>query len=294
MSALAKQIAVITGGASGLGAALGGLFGREEMAVVVIDIDGPKAEAAAATLRTSGVDALAIEANVADPASLDAAAAATEARFGQCHVLCANVSVVQLKALDDTSLDEWRWILDVNVLGTIATVNAFLPLIRRSGPASRSAGGRSGPAERHIMLTSSVAALRRTSHQGAYSASKAALTSYGDTLRNELRGEGIGVSVLFPHGMQTNHLQSSTSVRPPHLGPSVDQRALDAVIHEMAAAVTETVTAEEAVRDLVVQLLDDAPYIITHGLTARPAWRQRCADIDAAFDRMESLRQYPS
>jgi NAD(P)-dependent dehydrogenase (short-subunit alcohol dehydrogenase family) len=282
MSALAKQIAVVTGGASGLGAALGALFGREEMAVVLIDIDGAKAEEAAATLRTSGVDALAIEANVAEPSSLDAAAAATEARFGQCHTLCANVSVVQLKSLDDTSLDEWRWILDVNVLGTIATVNAFLPLMRKSA------------GERHVILTSSVAALRRTSHQGAYSASKAALTSYGETLRNELRGEGIGVSVLFPHGMQTNHLQSSTSVRPPHLGPSVDKRALDAVIHEMAAAVTETVTAEEAVRDLVVQLLDDAPYIITHGLTARPAWRERCAEIDAAFDRMESLRQYPS
>ena len=283
MSALAKKIAVITGGASGLGAALGSLFGREQMAVVVIDIDGPKAEAAAATLRTSGVDAMALEADVADPSSLEAAAAATEARFGQCHILCANVSVVQLKSLDDTSLDEWRWILDVNVLGTIATVNAFLPLMRRTA----------GPGSRRVMITSSVAALRRSSHQGAYSASKAALTSYGDTLRNELRDEGIGVSVLFPHGMQTNHLQSSTSVRPSHLGPSVDQRALDAVIHEMAAAVTETVSAEEAVRDLVPQLLDDAPYVITHGLTARPAWRERCAEIDAAFDRMESLRQYP-
>ena len=291
MSAQAKQIAVVTGGASGLGAALGGLFGREDMAVVVIDIDGPKAEAAAAALRTTGVDAMAIEADVSEPSSLDVAAAATDVRFGQCHILCANVSVVQLKSLDDTSLDEWRWILDVNVLGTIATVNAFLPLMRRS-ETSPSAGG-SGPGGRHIMLTSSVAALRRTSHQGAYSASKAALTSYGETLRNELRGEGIGVSVLFPHGMQTNHLQSSTSVRPPHLGPSIDKRALDAVIHEMAAAVTETVTAEEAVRDLVPQLHDDAPYIITHGLTVRPAWRQRCTEIDAAFDRMESLRQYP-
>jgi NAD(P)-dependent dehydrogenase (short-subunit alcohol dehydrogenase family) len=281
MSALTKQIAVVTGGASGLGAALGALFGREDMAVVVIDIDGPKAEVAAATLRTSGVDALAIEADVSEPSSLDAAAAATEARFGQCHVLCANVSVVQLKSLDDTSLDEWRWILDVNVLGTIATVNAFLPLMRRS------------QGERRIMLTSSVAALRKNSHQGAYAASKAALTSYGDTLRNELRREGIGVTVLFPHGMQTNHLQSSTSVRPPNLGPSVDKRALDAVIQEMASAVTETVSAEEAVRDLLPQLLDDAPYIVTHGLTARPAWRQRCEEIDAAFDRMESLRQYP-
>jgi NAD(P)-dependent dehydrogenase (short-subunit alcohol dehydrogenase family) len=208
MGALAKQIAVVTGGASGLGAALGALFGREQMAVVVIDIDGPKADAAAATLRAAGVDALAIEANVAEPSSLEAAAAATEARFGQCHILCANVSVVQLKSLDDTSLDEWRWILDVNVLGTIATVNAFLPLMRRT-PDSRSDEGRSGPdsrrGTRRVMITSSVAALRRSSHQGAYSASKAALTSYGDTLCNELRDEGIGVSVLFPHGMQTNH-----------------------------------------------------------------------------------------
>jgi len=281
MNALGKQVAVITGGASGLGAALGGLFGREEMAVVVIDIDGPKAEAAASTLRTSGVDALAIEADVSDPSSLDAAAAATDSRFGQCHILCANVSVVQLKSLDDTSLDEWRWIFDVNVLGTIATVKAFLPLIRRS------------QGDRHILVTSSVAALRRTSHQGAYSASKAALTSFGDTLRNELRDERIGVTVLFPDGMQTNHLQSSTSVRPAHLGASVDQRALDAVIHEMAAATTEIVTADEAVCDLVPQLREDVPYIVTHGLTVRPAWRQRCGEVDAAFDRMESLRGYP-
>ena len=280
MSVLASKVAVITGGASGLGAALGSLFGGEGMSVVVIDIDGAKADESAASLRAAGVNASALEADVSKPSSIEAAAAATEARFGQCQILCANVSVVQLKALDDTTLDEWRWILDVNVLGTIATVNAFLPLVRRS------------EGERHIVITSSVSALRRTSHQGAYSASKAALTSYGETLRNELRGEGIGVNVVFPHGMQTNHLQSSTRVRPSGFGPAVDKRALDAVIDEMAAAATETVTAGEAVRDLLPQLLDDAPYIVTHGLTTRPAWRQRCEEIDEAFDRMELLRGY--
>jgi NAD(P)-dependent dehydrogenase (short-subunit alcohol dehydrogenase family) len=281
MDALAGKIAVVTGGASGLGAALGQLFGAAAMAVVLIDIDETKAEATAQSLRAAGVDALAIGADVSVSASLDAAAATTEARFGGCHFLCANVSVVQLKSLDDTTLDEWRWILDVNVLGTIATVNAFLPLMRRS------TGGR------HIVLTSSVAALRRTSHQGAYSASKAALTSYGETLRTELSDERIGVSILFPHGMQTTHLQSSTKVRPAGLGPSVEQRALDAVIHEMAGATTEVVTPEEAVRDLLPQLLDDVPYVVTHGRSTRPAWRQRVEEIDTAFDRMESLRRYP-
>ncbi|HEV8297931.1 MAG TPA: SDR family NAD(P)-dependent oxidoreductase [Acidimicrobiales bacterium] len=281
MSGLAGQTAVITGGASGLGAALGQLFGAEKMAVALIDIDGPKVEETAKSLREAGIDGLAIEADVSEPSSLDAAAATTEARYGGCHVLCANVSVVQLKALDDTTLEEWRWILGVNVLGTIATVNAFLPLIRRS------------QGDRHIVITSSVAALRRTSHQGAYSASKAALTSYGETLRNELLDEGIGVSILFPHGMQTTHLQSSTKVRPSGFGSPVSQRALDAVIHEMAGAATETVSADEAVRYLLVQLLDDAPYIVTHGRTTRPAWQQRVAEIDAAFDRMESLRGYP-
>jgi len=112
-------------------------------------------------------------------------------------------------------------------------------------------------------------------------------------LRNELRGEGIGVSILFPHGMQTTHLQSSTRVRPVGFGAAVDQRALDAVMHEMAGAATETVSADDAVRDVVAQLLDDAPYIVTHGRTVRPAWQQRVAEIEAAFDRMESLRGYP-
>jgi NAD(P)-dependent dehydrogenase (short-subunit alcohol dehydrogenase family) len=192
------------------------------------------------------------------------------------------VSVVQLKSLASTTLDEWRWILGVNVLGTIATVDAFLPLLRRS------------TGERHIVLTSSVAALRRTSHQGAYSASKVALTSYGETLRAELCDEGIGVSILFPHGMQTNHLQSSTDVRPEGFGPPLEQRALDAVVREMAGASSEVVTADEAVSGLLPQLLDDVPYVVTHGRTTRPAWRDRVDEIEAAFDRMESHRGYPA
>ena len=280
MGALAGKIAVVTGGGSGLGAALGRLFGAEKMAVVLIDIDGAKAESSAEALRAVGVDAIAIEADVSEPASLGAAAAATETRFGGCHFLCANVSVVQLKSLGSTTLDEWRWILGVNVLGTIATVDAFLPLLRRS------------TGERHVVLTSSVAALRRTSHQGAYSASKVALTSYGETLRSELHEEGIGVSILFPHGMQTNHLQSSTDVRPEGFGAPLEQSALDAVIREMAGASTEVVTADEAVSGLLPQLLDDVPYVVTHGRSTRPAWRQRVDDIEAAFDRMESHRAY--
>ena len=77
---------------------------------------------------------------------------------------------------DDTSLDEWRWLVGLNLIGTVATVQTFLPLIRRSH------------GDRRIALTSSVAALRPSSNQGAYTAAKAAITSYGETLRSQGRG----------------------------------------------------------------------------------------------------------
>jgi NAD(P)-dependent dehydrogenase (short-subunit alcohol dehydrogenase family) len=201
-------VAVLTGAGSGFGAAMAQRFACADMSIVALDIDGARAEQTAESARSSGVKAISMPVDVANRASLEAAATATDAAFGACTVLCANVGVQQFGSIERLTEQDWRWVLDVNVIGLIYTVNAFLGLLRKS------------QGRRHIAITSSSAAFTPGVRMGAYTASKYAVTRYGETLRMELAAEGIGVSIIFPAGMITRHLESSAAARPAELGKS--------------------------------------------------------------------------
>jgi NAD(P)-dependent dehydrogenase (short-subunit alcohol dehydrogenase family) len=274
---MSEQVAVVTGAGSGLGAAMADVFARADIAVACLDIDGDNAAATAARVEAAGVPALACRVDVADRASVDAAADAVRRQFGGCDILCANVGVQQFGAIDRLTEQDWQWVLSVNVLGVVHTVGAFLPLLR----------ARQG--ERHILLTSSSSAFVPGVRLGAYVTSKYAVTGYGEVLRQELEPEGIGVSILFPAGMSTRHLESSKLARPEELGPSVTlSDDIEAMLssRDMKEA-THVATPEHAVRNLLADLRADEPYIITHG-AYRPQVEERFARILDAFRRMES------
>jgi NAD(P)-dependent dehydrogenase (short-subunit alcohol dehydrogenase family) len=273
---LAGRIAVVTGAGSGLGAAMARTFAEVGMAVAALDIDEAAARATAAGLADElGVATSAVRTDVGDAGSVGAAARQVAETLGGCHVLCANVGVQQFGAIDRLTEDDWRWVLDVNVMGTVRTVRSFLPLLR------------SGTGWRRIVVTSSSGVLAPSVRLGAYQTSKFAVMGFGETLRQELAGEGIGVSVLLPGGMMTRHLESSARARPAELGESV---TLPDDIETMLAGTTmgegDVVTAEHAVRNLLADLLAGEPYILTHG-RYRPGYERRRAAMDAAFDRME-------
>ena len=202
MTALAGGTAVVTGAGSGLGAAMAAAFAAEGMGIAALDINREAAESVATDLAAGGGEAISVPVDVAERASLDAAVTAVAERFGAVNVLCANVGVQQFGPLELLTADDWQWVLSVNVIGTANTVAAFLPLVRVAD----------GP--RHIVLTSSIAALAPSPRQGAYIVSKFAVTGYGDVLRQEVADDGIGVTVLFPNGMMTNHIESSTRHAP--------------------------------------------------------------------------------
>jgi NAD(P)-dependent dehydrogenase (short-subunit alcohol dehydrogenase family) len=278
MSTLAGGTAVVTGAGSGLGAAMAAAFAAEGMRVAALDINREAAESVAARVATGGTEALGLAVDVADRASLDAAAATVAERFGSCNIVAANVGVMQFGALEQITADDWQWLLSVNVIGTANTVNAFLPLLRAAD----------GP--RHIVLTSSVAALAPSPRQGAYITTKFAVTGYGDVLRQELADDGIGVTVLFPNGMMTNHLESSRAARPSELGESVlRDEDLEVVIAHAGAGVDTVTTPEDAISDLVRDLLAGEPYVITHGMLG-PTIHARHEAIEAADRRMRSSR----
>ena len=275
MSEYQGKTVVVTGAGSGLGAAMADVFAAAGAALVLLDIDGDRVQAKATALREQGVDVIAAAVDVANKASLAAAADAAAKRFGRCDVLCANVGVQQFGAIDKLTDKDWSWVLSVNVMGVIDTVGAFLPLLRRA------------TGDRHIVLTASASYFTPGVRMAAYVTSKYAVVGYGEVLRQELAGEGINVALLFPGGMITRHLESSVAARPQELGESRLDRA---DIEAMMASADMTVenhlaTAEHAVRNLLADLRTKQPYIITHGeYKAQVETRQRTV-LDA-FDRM--------
>jgi NAD(P)-dependent dehydrogenase (short-subunit alcohol dehydrogenase family) len=269
--------AVVTGAGSGLGAAMVDRFAAEGMAIVALDIDGERVEAKAAEVRAAGGKAIALRLDVADRASLEAAAKAAGEAFGSVNVLCANVGVQVFGAAERLTDKDWRWALDVNVMGLANTVQVFLPLIRAAS------------GNRRIVVTSSSSAIAPGVRLAAYITSKFAVVGYGEALRMELAAEGIGVSVLFPASMATRHTESSNLARPAALGESVilpdDIQAMMAS-RKMAAAVP-MVDPEYATRHLLEEMAADRRYIVTHG-DYREALRERCDDLIAALERAQS------
>jgi NAD(P)-dependent dehydrogenase (short-subunit alcohol dehydrogenase family) len=276
MQELAGRVAVITGAGSGLGAAMADALGAVGMRIAALDIDGDAAEATAARLVGNGVEAIARAVDVASRDALSGAADATRAAFGGCDLLCANVGVQQFGAIERLTADDWQWMLSVNVVGLVQTVDAFLPLLRAT------------TGERRIVVTSSSSYFVPSVRLGAYITTKYAVVGYAEVLRLELADEGIGVTLLFPAGMMTRHLDSSRAARPPELGESVIMPDdIDVMIASReGAGDTQPVSPEFAIRNFVRDLRDGRDYIVTHG-DYRHDVEARQRAIMEAFDRAD-------
>lgn len=203
MDKLEGRVAVVTGGASGIGAALVEAFAQEGMRTVVADID---LDGATAVATAQGPESIAVRVDVADPASVQALADAAYDAFGAVHVLCNNAGVLLFKGFGDSIIEDWQWVYGVNVMGTINGITTFLPRMQ--------AGGEEG----HIINTSSISALGAT---GIYGTSKAAILSLTDALADELADTPIRASALLP-GMVRSLITDAERNRPTDLGRKVD------------------------------------------------------------------------
>jgi NAD(P)-dependent dehydrogenase (short-subunit alcohol dehydrogenase family) len=213
------RIAVVTGGASGIGRALAELLGSEGSAVVVADLDGDAAEVVASGIRGAGGTAVAVHVDVSDAKSVEALASETNARFDGVDLLCNNAGVSTFNLIQDQTLDDWNWVLGVNLWGVIHGIQSFLPIMRRQGRPA------------HIVNTSSVAGLLSgVPFIGPYSATKVAVVSISETLSQEfaIAGLPIGVSVLCPSATETRVMESERG-RPSGLGTETRTEMAEAV-----------------------------------------------------------------
>jgi len=190
------RVAVITGGASGIGRAIGLALADAGAHIVVADIDAALAEQTAGEIASRGVRSLSVETDVAERDSVEALAERAFEVFGAVHLLFNNAGVAMHGSLAEMSEQDWQWVLSVNLWGQVHGVRAFLPRIREQ--LARDGG------DAHIVNTASLnGVVARNNAHGVYTASKYAVVGYSFVLREELAAEGIGVSVLCPSMMDT-------------------------------------------------------------------------------------------
>lgn len=205
MEQLTGRVAVVTGGAGGVGRALAQRFAEEGMRIVLADVFAEPLDEAVAALRSAGHEAIGVVTDVSEYDSVEHLADRAYDEFGAVHLLCNNAGVgagAEGRMWDHT-LNDWGWGLAVNLWGVIHGIKAFVPRML--------AGGDEG----HVVNTSSgnggVAPLTSTA---IYATTKAAVTTVSEVLWGQLRAEGapIGVSVLYPGPkvLRTGLLESSS------------------------------------------------------------------------------------
>jgi NAD(P)-dependent dehydrogenase (short-subunit alcohol dehydrogenase family) len=275
MRELAGKTAFVTGGASGIGLALGRAFAQNGMKVMLADIETETLQAAVKSLQAIGPDISGTVCDVADPLSVERAAQITFDAFGHVHIVCNNAGVAAGGGIDLISLDNWRWVLDVNLMGVLHGIKSFLPHMRSHGE-----GG-------HIVNTASMAGMNGGLGFSPYAASKFAVVAMSEGLAAQLKPHGIGVSVLCPSFVRTGIGESGRN-RPERYGPA---RAPDpkspaaAMVAEIKRLIDTGLEPDHVAARVLAAIREDELYVFTHP-GSRAEVEGRFAAILAAMDKV--------
>jgi NAD(P)-dependent dehydrogenase (short-subunit alcohol dehydrogenase family) len=275
MRELAGKAAFVTGGASGIGLALGRAFAEAGMKVMLADVEADALAAAVKSLHNVGPEVRGVVCDVADPVSVEDAAKASHEAFGNVHVVCNNAGVAAGGGIDNISLDNWRWVLDVNLMGVLHGIRCFLPHIRKHGE-----GG-------HIVNTASMAGMNNGMGLSPYAASKFAVVAMSEGLAAQLKPLGIGVSVLCPSYVRTGIGESGRN-RPQRYGPAptLDPASpAAALVAEIALRLQAGLDPAAVAARVLDAIRNDELYVFTHSDMGTGV-DERFAAIQAAMDKV--------
>jgi NAD(P)-dependent dehydrogenase (short-subunit alcohol dehydrogenase family) len=256
MESVRDKVAVVTGGASGIGRALCVAFAREGARVVVADLDAAGMADTVAAVSQVGSRAIAVKTDVSRLGDVQALADRAFGEFGAVHVLCNNAGVALWGGLESATHRDWEWAMGVNLWGVIHGIEAFVPrMIARKEPG-------------HIVNTASMAGLIASQGLGVYNTTKYAVVGLSETLQKDLRGYGIGVSVLCPMGVKTAIRQSARN-RPPELR-NAGEREAGGAVELIGRSLDPEHVAERVLRAIHANRL----YVITHAEGLAPLRRR--------------------
>ena len=192
-------VAVITGAGSGIGRATALRLGGLGATVYAADIDAPSAEATAGEIRRQGGGATAHALDVADANAVEVLAAEVFAADGRVDVLHNNAGIAHSGPVEETPLEDWRRIVEINLMGVIHGIHAFVPRMLEQGGESQ------------IVNTASGLGLIAGVELAPYCTTKFAVVGLSESLNAELRPRGIGVTALCPGIIATNIVTESTA-----------------------------------------------------------------------------------
>jgi NAD(P)-dependent dehydrogenase (short-subunit alcohol dehydrogenase family) len=261
--------AVVTGGASGIGLATATEFARRGARVVLADVDKAALEQAVAHLKADGVDAHGVTCDVRHLEEMVHLADEAFRLLGQVDIVFSNAGIVVAGPLVTMTHEDWRWVIDIDLWGSIHAVEAFVPKLLEQGT-----GG-------HIAFTASFAGLVPNAGLGAYGVAKYGVVGLAETLAREVKGNGIGVSVLCPMVVETKLVANSERIR----GADYGLAATPDVTGDLGPlpAQDETLAVDDLARLTADAILANRLYVLPHG-AARSSIQKRFERIDRTFD----------
>ena len=264
MKDLNGKVAVITGGASGIGLGVAHAFGGEGMRLVIADIQQDALDRAVPALRAEGYEVIGVRTDVAKFAEVERLREACLEAYGKVHVVVNNAGVSITGPLWEMSLDDWRWVYEVNFWGVVHGIKAFTPTLLAQGQ-----GG-------HVINVASEAAFLGIGHHAPYCSSKAAVLSVSVALHAELEAaaSGVGVSVVCP-GMVDTQIHRSWRNRPQDDRPWSDREVADPERRARADEFQARGVSPEEIARVTLDALESDRFWVFN----TPHWREMIARV---------------
>jgi NAD(P)-dependent dehydrogenase (short-subunit alcohol dehydrogenase family) len=278
MNKFCGKTVVISGGAEGIGFGIALAMGKQGMNVVLADIDANQLEIAREKLQEKGVQVLSIQMDVTSLSQWENVAKKTLERFGKIHMLVNNAGVASDPgSIEKTDNKDWRWVIDVNLMGVIYGTQTMVPLMKLHGE-----GG-------WLVNVASMAGMMGIPTAGAYTATKVAVVGMSESWYSELKPHNIQVSVLCPAFVKTR-INLSNRNKPSELNIDKENSSNDknSPAAKHMQKVIDNGLSPEVVGERVVEALSHKElYIFTHP-NFRKVLQKRFKAIDDAFARSES------
>ena len=252
------RVAVVTGAGSGIGLASATRFAEEGMKVVLADIQQDALDLAVASLQQAGHDVIGVRTDVSQCEQIQRLADQAITAYGKVNVVHNNAGVVRAGTLEELTLEDWQWVLGVDLWSVIYGTKIFLPLVKRAG-------------EGHIINTSSSAGLQATANIGPYNVAKFGVVGLTETLRLELIEDDspVGASVLCPGAVQTRICESDRNRQATGLAAG-GASATDQTFKDMAGPIVEAGMAPADVAGMIIDAIRNNDFwILTH-----PEWKK--------------------
>lgn len=268
------KVAVVTGAASGIGRGMVESFVAAGMKVVLADVEGGALERVAMSLRTEGAEVLSVVTDVSKPAEVELLARRTLSVYGAVHVVCNNAGINNIGATPTwtSTLDDWNWIIGVNLLGVLHGMRTFLPILIEQGD------------EGHIVNTASVAGL--APGNALYSTTKFGVVGLTESMQLELQQGGFKprLSLLCP-GLVNTDILNSERHRPqsyPQASQAASGPAVDAARSALQAAIEQSMSPRQVGDQVLDAIRQQRFYILTHPDRVRFVEQRMRAIIAAA------------